>query len=107
MIFLAVFDHRQLQRKPHLRSGEPHARRFVHARSHGFDQFLDFAAAYFLDTQRPGALPQNGVSGLDDFKFHGTHYFRSRADANRALMDFNSICKDIRGGHRRKSKIAQ
>ena len=77
MIFLAVFDHRKLQRESQLRSGKPHAGRFVHARSHGFDQFLDFAAAYFRDAQRAGALPQNGVSGLDDFKFHGIHNFRS------------------------------
>jgi hypothetical protein len=48
----------------------------MHARSHGFDQFLDFAALNFRNTQRAGALPQNGVSSLDDFKFHGIHNFR-------------------------------
>jgi hypothetical protein len=47
----------------------------VHARSHGFDQFLNFAAAYFRDAHGAGALPQNGVSGLNDFKFHGIHNF--------------------------------
>jgi hypothetical protein len=42
---------------------------------------LNFAAAYFRNAQRAGALPQNGVSCLDDFKFHGIHNFRSRGNA--------------------------
>jgi hypothetical protein len=50
----------------------------VHAGSHEFDQFLSVAAAQFRDAQRAGALPQNGISGLNDFKFRGIHNFRSR-----------------------------
>jgi hypothetical protein len=49
----------------------------VHARAHGFDQFLDFTAADFRNTQWAGLLPQNGISGLDDIKFDGIHNFRS------------------------------
>jgi hypothetical protein len=77
VIFLEVFDHCKLQREPQLRRREPHPGRFVHARAHGFDQFLDFTAADFRNTQWAGLLPQNGISGLDDIKFDGIHNFRS------------------------------
>jgi hypothetical protein len=53
----------------------------VHARAHGLNQLLHFAAANFFDTQLAGALPQHGVSSLDDFKFHGIHDFRSQTGA--------------------------
>jgi len=104
VIFFAVFDHRKLQREPQLRSREAYAGRFAHARSHGFDQFANFAAADFREAQRSGALPQNRVPSLDDFKFRRFHKDRSRAGANHALLDFISIREDIREERRHKMK---
>src|ERR1700689_5147861 len=80
----------------------------MHAGSHGFDQFLNFAAADFLDAQGAGALAQNGVSGLSDFKFHGRHNLHSRTGAVGARMDLNStLFEDIREGSRHEMKIVK
>jgi hypothetical protein len=79
----------------------------VHARPHGFDQFLNFAAAYFRDAHGPGALPQNGISGLNDFKFHGSHNFQSCANGIHAAMDFIPAGEDMREARRDKMKIAK
>ena len=107
VIFLAVFDHRELPPESQLRRREAHARRFVHGRSHGFDQLLDFAAADFRNAQGAGALPQNGVSGLDDFKFHRTHKFCSQGNGMGRLMDFDSAYEDKREARRHKMKSKQ
>jgi hypothetical protein len=104
VIFFAVFDHGKLQPEVQLRRRKPHAGRLVHAGSHGIDQFLNFAAAYFRNAQRASALTQNGISSLNNFKFHGIHNFRSRAIVKRALLDFISICEDIREEGRDKMK---
>ena len=70
VIFLPVFNHRELQGKAHLRSRKPHAWRIVHDVSHGLDQFPDFLAGDLCGAQRPGLFPQNWVPGLYDLEFH-------------------------------------
>jgi len=76
----------------------------VHARAHGFDQFPDFGTADFREAQRAGALAQNGISNLDDFKFHGIHNGGSQNGARHTLPGCISIREDIREERRRKMK---
>jgi hypothetical protein len=78
----------------------------VHARAHRFDQFLHLAALDFRNAERASALAQNGVTYLDDVKFRGIHSFPIRAKVLRELMDFVSVCEDIREERRRKMKFA-
>jgi hypothetical protein len=49
----------------------------MHARAHEFDQLLRFPAANFRNAERAGALPQNRISGLNDFQLREIHNFRS------------------------------
>jgi hypothetical protein len=81
VIFLAILDHGKLEGKPYLRGREPHAWRFPHAGAHGLDQFADFLAGNFRRSQSPGALPQDGISSVDDFKVHRACIFRAQGES--------------------------
>ena len=67
MVFLAVFDYRHLERQANLRGGQPHSGRSAHGLAHVLDQFLYFFAPDFLWGNRTRLLPENRVSGMNDW----------------------------------------
>ena len=69
-VFLAVFDHRELQRQPDLGCGQANSRGVVHGFAHGGDQFLGAGQQNFLGPQWPRAPPQHRFSGRSDLQDH-------------------------------------